>query len=101
MSYASCVMYVVKEGQERVFLQAVAELARETRKEPGCLEYRFHRDPENGAKFFLYELYTDEQAYRAHQATGHFEKWAKDIIPPFLNDRRIERYVPFEPGEQN
>jgi quinol monooxygenase YgiN len=92
-------MYVVKAGEERSFLQAVARLAADTRKEPGCLEYRFHRDPEDARKFFLYELYADEQAYRAHQATEHFAKWAKGIIPAFLDDRRIERYLPFEPGD--
>lgn len=99
MSYTSCVTYVVKEGEERRFLEAVAQLAKSTRLEPGCLEYRFHRDTEDSRKFFLYELYADEQAYRAHQATEHFEKWAKGVIPALLEERRIERYVPLEPGE--
>jgi autoinducer 2-degrading protein len=92
-------MYVVKAGEERSFLSAVAHLAKNTRLEPGCLEYRFHRDSEDSRRFFLYELYADEQAYRAHQATEHFEKWAKGVIPAFLEERRIERYAPFEPGD--
>jgi quinol monooxygenase YgiN len=96
MAYTSCVMYVVKAGEEQSFLKAVARLAERTRKEPGCLEYRFHRDPEDARKFFLYELYADEQAYRAHQATEHFEKLAKGVIPPFLEERRIERYLPID-----
>jgi quinol monooxygenase YgiN len=91
-------MYVVKAGEERSFLEAVAHLAERTRKEPGCLEYRFHRDAEDARKFFLYELYADERGYRAHQATEHFEKWAKGVIPPLLEERRIERYVPLETG---
>jgi|SRR5580698_4885354 autoinducer 2-degrading protein len=101
MSYTSCVMYIIKKEEERRFLEAVAQLARNTRMEPGCLEYRFHRNTEDSRKFFLYELYADEQAYRAHQATEHFETWAKGVIPPFLEERRIERYVPFEPGGEN
>lgn len=99
MSYTSCVMYVVKAGEEQRFLEAVAQLARETRLEPGCLEYRFHRDVKDSRKFFLYELYADEQAYLAHQATAHFDKWAKGVIPAFLDDRRIERYLSLEPGD--
>jgi quinol monooxygenase YgiN len=99
MSYTSCVMYVVRNGQEQNFLKAVTQLAKNTRMEAGCLEYRFHRDAQDSRRFFLYELYADEQAYLSHQATEHFGKWAKTVIPPFLEDRRIERYVPFEPGE--
>jgi autoinducer 2-degrading protein len=99
MGYTSCVMYVVKAGEERSFLKVVAQLAENTRMEPGCLEYRFHRDTEDARKFFLYELYADEQAYRAHQATEHFEKWAKRVMPAFLDERRIERYLAFEPGD--
>lgn len=99
MGYASCVMYVVKDGEEGRFMEAVAQLAKNTRMEPGCLEYRFHRDAETAGKFFLYELYADEKAYRAHQATEHFAKWAKGIIPAYLEDRRIERYVQFEPDD--
>jgi quinol monooxygenase YgiN len=91
-------MYVVKEGDERRFLEAVAQLAQNTRLESGCLDYRFHRDTEDSRKFFLYELYADAQAYRNHQATEHFEKWAKGVIPAYLEERRIERYVLFEPG---
>jgi quinol monooxygenase YgiN len=98
MGYVSCVMYVVKAGEERPFLEAVAKLAEHTRREPGCRGYWFHRDAEDSRKFFLYELYVDEKAYRAHQASEHFEKWAKGVIPAFLDDRRIERYVPLEPG---
>jgi autoinducer 2-degrading protein len=92
-------MYVVKAGKERSFLEAVAQLAKSTRMEPGCLEYKFHRDTEGSSKFFLYELYADEHAYRAHQATDHFEKWAKGVIPRLLEERRIERYLPLEPGD--
>jgi quinol monooxygenase YgiN len=99
MGYVSCVMYVVKAGEERSFLAAVAQLAEKTRAEPGCREYRFHRDGEDARKFFLYELYADEQAYRAHQATPHFEKWAKGVIAGLLDERRIERYLPIEPGD--
>lgn len=98
MGYTSCVTYVVKQGEEQHFLEAVAQLARATRAEPGCLDYRFHRDIEEPRKFFLYELYADEHAYRAHQATEHFEKWAKGVIAGLLEERRIERYLPFEPG---
>jgi quinol monooxygenase YgiN len=92
-------MYVVNREEEGRFLEAVARLAKDTRLEPGCLEYRFHRDTESPGKFFLYELYADEQAYRAHQATEHFAKWAKGVIPALLEERRIERYVQFEPGD--
>ncbi|MBP2293250.1 putative quinol monooxygenase [Azospirillum rugosum] len=93
MSFASCVSYSCRSGREEELLRALAQLAHHTRREPGCLEYRLHRDPENASRFFLYERYVDESAYRLHQASEHFETWAKGIIPGLLDERRIERYV--------
>ena len=35
-------------------------------------------NPDDETKFFLYEIYTDEDAFRAHQDTAHFKQFAAD-----------------------
>ena len=37
------------------------------------LVYIPNRDPEDPAKFFIYEQYADEAAYTAHTETEHFK----------------------------
>jgi (4S)-4-hydroxy-5-phosphonooxypentane-2,3-dione isomerase len=40
--------------------------------EPGCRQFDVCRDPDDPAMFFLYELYDDEAAIRAHLQSPHF-----------------------------
>jgi len=41
-------------------------------KEAGCRHFDVCRDPEDGNKFFLYELYDDAAAVDAHGKTDHY-----------------------------
>lgn len=41
-------------------------------REPGCRQFDVCRDPDDAALFFLYELYDDEAAIRAHLQSSHF-----------------------------
>jgi quinol monooxygenase YgiN len=40
--------------------------------EPGCRQFDVCRDPDDAQLFFLYELYDDEAAIRAHLQSPHF-----------------------------
>ena len=40
--------------------------------EPGCRQFDVCRDPDDAALFFLYELYDDEAAIKAHLLSPHF-----------------------------
>lgn len=68
---------------ERVLHEMVAP----SLAEPGCLEYRVHREEEDPAAFLLYERYTDAAAYRAHQDSEHFERLARGRGIPLLESR--------------
>jgi quinol monooxygenase YgiN len=49
--------------------QACASL----REEPGCRQFDVCYDPAEPTHCFLYEVYRDEAAFRAHLATAHFK----------------------------
>jgi quinol monooxygenase YgiN len=58
------------------FLEAIAEDAAATRKEPGCLQFDvvvLANDPNH---LFLYEVYESEAAFRAHRESDYFKKYA-------------------------
>ena len=52
------------------------------------------RDPEDPAKFFIYEQYVDEAAYVAHTETEHFKTHGFGDAIPRLLDRKREFYAP-------
>jgi autoinducer 2-degrading protein len=46
------------------------------RDEPGCLAFDVHQDAENPHRFYFYEIYTDEDAFRvAHRNAPHYAQW--------------------------
>jgi quinol monooxygenase YgiN len=103
MTYVACVTYCCVLGKEGELEAVFAELASATRSEPGCSGYELYKDRETAGMYFLFEAYVDEAAYRRHQATAHFERLAKGVIPSLVTDRTIRRYMPVylgSPGER-
>jgi autoinducer 2-degrading protein len=92
MSYAVCVTWTAKEGEEEEVAAALLRLLKPSRAEPGVQVYRAHRDPQNPRVFFMYELYDDEAAYKAHTETDHFQREGFGNAIPRLEDRRREFY---------
>ena len=85
MAYVVAAKWTAKEGEEDVVLDAIKNLIPASRAEPGNLLYQPTRDPEDPRAFFFFEIYEDEDAYKAHGASEHFEKygfWAGDPGAP-------------------
>jgi quinol monooxygenase YgiN len=62
-------------GREDELAAHLAELLGPTRKEPGCLAYELHRDPEHPTRLLFYEKFKDQAALDAHLATPHFQQF--------------------------
>jgi (4S)-4-hydroxy-5-phosphonooxypentane-2,3-dione isomerase len=77
---------------------AVAEIARAltppTMAEPGVKLFLPYRSPTNPLSFFIFELYVDEAAWGAHQATDHFKAAIKELLPRLTRRERVP-FVPF------
>jgi quinol monooxygenase YgiN len=46
-----------------------------------------HRSVEDPSVFFLYEQYADEDGFKAHFASEHFERYIKGTVWPRLDNR--------------
>ncbi|MGC9780881.1 MAG: antibiotic biosynthesis monooxygenase [Candidatus Heimdallarchaeota archaeon] len=85
--YVVCVsVYVKKEFQDE-FIKATLENAQNTRDEP--LNFRFDvlqclDDPN---KFFLYEVYKNEEGITAHKETDHYKKWRETVATMMAKPR--------------
>ena len=68
----------------------LAELAPLSRAEPGNQHYVVYQDGERPRVFHLFEVYEDEEAYRAHGASAHFRRLAVERGIPALESRDRE-----------
>jgi autoinducer 2-degrading protein len=79
---------------ERVddFLKLVTYNASESRKEPGNLRFDVVRAVAGPTRYSLYEVYTDDAAVQAHQATPHYARWRAELEPLLTAPRVSEKF---------
>jgi quinol monooxygenase YgiN len=71
----------------------VAQLAIESRREPGCIIYNPHQVQDDPDTIVIYEQYRDPQALEAHRASDHFKKYAIGGIFQKMKERQYENLV--------
>jgi (4S)-4-hydroxy-5-phosphonooxypentane-2,3-dione isomerase len=80
---------------------ALVELAsfnsRNSRQEPGNLRFDVIRGTTDPLSFALYEVYQDEEAFKAHQQTTHYARWKAEIDGLLAEPRQSERYLTVAP----
>jgi autoinducer 2-degrading protein len=86
--FVVCVTITVNAEATASFLEATLENHRGTRKEPGNLRFDVLRAPDSATRFFLYEVYTSEDGFRAHQQTAHYLAW-RDRVAPMMAEPRV------------
>jgi quinol monooxygenase YgiN len=59
-------------GREAELRQQLQSLVAPSRREPGCLAYALHIDPQDPGKFMFYEKFASQAAIDSHLATPHF-----------------------------
>ena len=57
------------------FLAAITENGAAAAKEPGCKRFDILNLGSDPNHFFLYEVYDNEAAFKAHRETDHFKKY--------------------------
>ena len=73
-------------------LEAMRVMGVATRKEPGCLHYRFYQDIEDPNTFFVYERWTTGDALAAHMQTPHMDAFRKVVPLATLGQPIFARY---------
>ena len=88
MSFVLVVNIRIKPESVDAFMKGVLENARNARKEPGCRQFEVLVDPNDRSKAMLFEIYDDESAFEAHQATPHFKKYLAEAVPLLASRER-------------
>jgi quinol monooxygenase YgiN len=63
-------------GYEAELAEQLTALLEPTRKEPGCLAYKLHFDPQDPKKLMFYEIFANQAALDEHVASPHFKKFS-------------------------
>ena len=90
--FAVIVFFEVKAAHVAEFQAAMTEnAAASVRDEPGCSQFDVAQDPNDPASFFLYEIYDDEDAFKAHLETEHFKSFDA-ISAPWTASKKVLTY---------
>ena len=88
MSFALEVQIRIKPENAEKFMSKLMENAKAARTEAGCKTFDVLVDPQDKTKVMLYEVYADEKAFEAHQATAHFKKYIAEAVPLLASRER-------------
>jgi len=95
---ALIVHYQAKPGMGDEVAALLARHTAATRAEPGNLDFVALRGTEDRDSFVLYERYACADAFKAHQASPHFEGIAVAQIRPLLAERTLRFCQAIEPS---
>lgn len=98
--YVVCVTVHVTEGHEQDFIHAVELNHRGSVQEPGCLRFDVLRHVDEPGRFFLYEVYTDVDAFRAHQQTEHYLTWKAAVADWMARPREGVKHTSIFPADE-
>jgi (4S)-4-hydroxy-5-phosphonooxypentane-2,3-dione isomerase len=73
--YVNAVELDIVPAERENFLAAIKENGAAAAKEPGCRRFDILNLASDPNHFFLYEVYDNEAALKAHRETEHFKKY--------------------------
>ncbi len=86
--FVVCVtIHVVAEHAE-AFVGAIHANAEATRREPKNIRFDVLRAVDDPSRFFLYEVYVDEDGFREHQKTAHYLAW-RETVASWMAEPRV------------
>jgi quinol monooxygenase YgiN len=88
------VKWQIQPGQEEVVSQALTQLVKDSRNEPGCLYYQPHVSTAQPDLVYIYEVYASPAAAAAHRETEHFQQIVLGTIVPLLLSREVVEVPP-------
>ena len=95
--YIVCVTVWVLEGHAAEFIEATLDNHRGTRREAGNLRFDVSHGADDPNRFFIYEVYRDEDAFKAHQQTPHYLAWRERVGGWMAQPRQGVRYLSIAP----
>jgi autoinducer 2-degrading protein len=98
--YVVCVTVFVKQGHEEGFIEATKKNHEGSVGEEGCRRFDVLRAEDEPGRFFLYEVYRDREAFKAHQQTEHYLTWKATVADWMAQPRQGIKHESLFPGAE-
>lgn len=82
-----------KEGQAEAVAAILRRFLPQAQSEPGVKLFLISRGKDDSGQFLFYELFADEAAFAAHQASTHFKTLIAEQALPLLSTRERAQYA--------
>jgi quinol monooxygenase YgiN len=82
-----------KQGEADRVAEILRRFVPQAQREPGVNLFMVGRGKDNPAQFLFYELFADDAAFAAHQASEHFKTLIAGEALPLLARRERAQYV--------
>jgi quinol monooxygenase YgiN len=92
MAFVVAATWKAKPGEADRITEVIKIMTPLSRQEPGNLFYQAQVSPDDPETFFLYEQYTDAQAYEDHKNSDHFQKHVFGYALDHLAERSVKTY---------
>ncbi|MBF4634661.1 antibiotic biosynthesis monooxygenase [Agreia pratensis] len=73
-------------GCEETVAELLSGLADDVRREPGCIEFAPYRVSTEPSRFFVYEVYRDDDAFTAHISAPYGRVFNERLVPLIVED---------------
>jgi autoinducer 2-degrading protein len=95
--FVVCVTIHVMAEHVDAFLEATRANEAATRREPKNVRFDVLRGADDPSRFFLYEVYADDDGFRDHQRTAHYLAWRDAVAPWMAVPRTSAKYGSVHP----
>jgi (4S)-4-hydroxy-5-phosphonooxypentane-2,3-dione isomerase len=85
------VEFTIRPGFAAPFHQRLATQAAESLREEGCSQFDVCVDPADEHRVFLYEVYSNREAFTSHLASAHFKDF-DDATRPWVGSKTIAQW---------
>lgn len=89
MSYVVAATYVSKPDTVVELREHLEAMIEPTNAEEGCEEYRVINSNDDPSTFLLFEIYRDEDAFKAHGSSPHFDEHIRNGAWELLESRSV------------
>jgi len=83
--------FLVLDGKESVFEDALRDVVLATRAEAGCLEVHGYRGVRNARLYYLHSRWKDVEAFETHAKLPHTERFLERVEKLLAEARDVKR----------
>ena len=80
--------YVKQENVEEFIQSITLDSLGSTNQEPGCLRFDVYQNINDPSELYLYEVYSNSQAFEYHRETPHIKKWQETVKDMYDDSRK-------------